>query len=242
MSYDSVAGLRAEGVTNPPYDDPRCQLALDLATLIIDAVTGWWFEPRSLVLLLDGRGHDMLYVQVPIVEVTKIETGHDTDWSELDLDSVDVYNRHLSGQASPVDDRFNAKIVRVQSDPARVLLEGLATIYWWKGTQNVRVTGKFGFTEYDGGVTPEGVTPDLIKWACRKLAIKELAPMSDPEWDEDHARARIRMEKTRDQSIAFASPYQYKHGGSGVGRVLTGEPVVDAVLSSFVRPPAARGV
>jgi hypothetical protein len=241
VGYVTVAEMRAEGVTDPPYDDPRVQVAIDLATLLIDKVTGWFFEPRNLVMLVDGRGHDTIYLAIPIIEITKLELGEYDVWDEVDLDDVEVYNRHLSNQTHPIDDRYNAKIVREQSiitpsDPDLEIFE-----YWPKGDQNIRVTGKFGFTDYDAG-TPDGVTPELIKWACKKLAIKELPGMAEEEWDEEHVRSRIKTEKTRDQSITLAKPYTMKGGALGPGGVLTGDPTIDAVLSMFRRPIAARGV
>lgn len=242
MGYCDVSDLRAEGVTNPPYSDPRCQLAIELATLKIDKLTGWFFEPRALTLLLDGRGHDSLWIGVPIIEVTKVEEGHGTYWTEVDPETYDVYNRHLSGQLQPVDDRYNPKIVRVQTNPSRVRLEGFSALYWNDYTQNVRVTGTFGFTDPDGTAT--GKTPDLIKWACMRLAIKELPGMASEEWDELHERSRVTTEKTRDQSITIAKPYSYETGSGGQpgSGVLTGDHLVDYVLSMYRRPPAAAGV
>lgn len=245
MAYATVAEMRAEGVADPPFDDNRIQVALDLATVLIDRATGWWFEPRSLTILLDGRGHDTLYVGVPIIDVTKVEVkGSDLTWDEVDLDDVEVYNRHLSNQTSPVDDRMNPKIVRAVVPPWRRRLEGHLYSYWWEGEKNVRVTGKFGFTDYDTGDTPDpdGVTPPLIAWACKRLAIRELPGMATPEWDEMRERDRIRGEKTRDQSITLGESTTTARGGYGTGQVLTGDSSVDAVLSLYRRPVAARGI
>lgn len=234
--------MRAEGVTDPPYDDPRVQTALDLATILIDKLTGWWFEPRSSLMYVDGRGHKTLYLGVPIVDVTKVEIGSGTDWREIELADLEVYNRHLSGQQHPVDDRYNPKIVREQlvfgedEDPEY----GYVT-YWPTGTRNVRVTGKFGYTDYDGGITEDGVTPELIKWACRRIAIKELPGMGSELWDEEHMRSRVLTEKTRDQSITLGKATTLSGGALGPGGVLTGDPAIDAVLSLFRRPIATRG-
>ena len=54
--YASVADLRAEGVTAAEASDARLELLLDEASRLIDRVTGWFFEPRSLMLHLSGRG------------------------------------------------------------------------------------------------------------------------------------------------------------------------------------------
>lgn len=240
MAYATIADMRAEGVTDPPYDDPRVQATLDLATLLIDKLTGWWFEPRSLELYVDGRGHDVLFLGVPIIDVTKIEIGDGTTWTEIDLDDIEVYNRHISGQLHPVDDRYNPQIVREQSFLTPELPEQEIVSYWPKGTQNVRVTGSFGFTDPDGTAT--GKTPDLIKWACLRLAIKELPGMASDSWDEVHARSRIKTEKTRDQSITLGNALTLSGGALGTGRVMTGDPAIDAVLSLYAKPPAFWGV
>ena len=128
--------------------------------------------------------------------------------------------------------------VKDSDDPIVEIFE-----YWPKGDQNIRVTGKFGFTDYDNGVTADGVTPELIKWCCKKLAIKELPGMMSSTWMEEHLRGRVKTEKTRDQSVTLADPYTYKYGGAlGPGGVLTGDPTVDTILSQFRRPIAAWGV
>lgn len=242
MPYASVAEMRAEGVTDPPYSDARVTAAVEIATLRIDKLTGWWFEPRSLTLYVDGRGNDTLFLGVPIISVTKIELGAYSTWTVVSLDDVEIYNRHLSGQTHPEDDRYNPKIVREESiitpgDPDLEIYD-----YWPKGNRNIRITGKFGFTDYDG-VTADGITPKLIKWACRRLAAKELPNMTSPLWEEEHLRGRALSEKTRDQAITLAEPYTYTRGGAlGPGGVLTGDPEIDSVLSLYRRPIASRGV
>ncbi len=54
--YASVADLRNEGVRLAETSDVRLLALIDEATHLIDRVTGWFFEPRTLSLRLDGRG------------------------------------------------------------------------------------------------------------------------------------------------------------------------------------------
>ena len=56
MSYASVADLRAEGVLESEASDERLEALLEEASGTIDRMTGWWFEPRELMIRLDGRG------------------------------------------------------------------------------------------------------------------------------------------------------------------------------------------
>jgi hypothetical protein len=103
------------------------------------------------VLTLDGRGTLTLLVPVPIVEVTKIEI---IDWpvlpggaADVSLDAVAIYNRHLVERLTNPDDRKNPRITWTSTKSGR------RTVFvnkWPEGVRNIRLTGRFGYTEYDG--------------------------------------------------------------------------------------------
>ncbi len=74
MAYSTAGDLRERmGSCADGFHDDVLNTLLNTATAFIDNVTGWWFEPRSLVLRLDGHGSDTLLVPVPICAVTAID-------------------------------------------------------------------------------------------------------------------------------------------------------------------------
>ena len=150
MAYTTVGYLRSRiGSCSVGYSDPELQSLINLFTNFIDMVTGWWFEPRAMVFDLDGRGTEILQLPVPICTVTKVELldqSYEPAAEELDLDSVVIYNRHLTQRLINPDDRKNPKLALVSSGvgPSPIVVS-----QWPHGFQNTRITGVFGFTEFD---------------------------------------------------------------------------------------------
>ncbi|HHV62117.1 MAG TPA: hypothetical protein GXX51_05705 [Firmicutes bacterium] len=97
-----------------------------------------------------------------------------------------------------------------------------------KGKRNVEVTGTFGYVEEDGS------TPELIRYACRRLVVKDLAPLSDMDAQEERKRARVISETTDRHSYTLAQDQRF----SG----LTGDPEVDGILVEFMAPPGVGSV
>ena len=81
MSYASIADARAEGVTTDLASDPRLQAALDAASEYVDAITGWWFEPRVYTsdapLYLDGNGTPHLRLPAPPITLVSLTVDGD---------------------------------------------------------------------------------------------------------------------------------------------------------------------
>src|SRR5690606_34186710 len=73
--YASVADLRDEGVSVAQASDARLVALIDEAGRAIDSFTGWFFEPRSLTLRLDGRGTPSIEPPVPPIELTQLLVG-----------------------------------------------------------------------------------------------------------------------------------------------------------------------
>lgn len=151
MGYSTSSVVRSRGgLTDPPWTDVVLQPYIDRASSFIDWATGWFFESRALVINIDGKGTSILLVPLPIIDITKIEL---IDWpgvpsgiGEVGLDTVAIYNRHLTENLTNPDDRKNPKISFLG------VIEGMrriATDIWPDGHQNVRLTGRFGFTEFD---------------------------------------------------------------------------------------------
>ncbi len=239
MAYATVAELRDEGLTIEQVPDDRLTRLLTLATAFVDRVTGRFFEPRDLVLTLDGRGGRAIQLNHPIISVNsvKIDVGPlSPGYVEVDESLFKVYNRHLSqGLLSP-DDRENPKIEFYHGQDlmgisARTPISGitLTNLIFPKGQQNITIDGRFGYTDPDGSA--DGITPLMINHVTKLLVMRETAPLADCDSREDaQKRWRIKSEKTRDQS------YTLQDLSSGIQGNITGDPEIDLILVQFMRP------
>lgn len=230
--YCLVQDLCDEGVTEAQASDQLLQDRIAYASRFIDACTRRWFEPRWRTYLLDGPGHDTLFLDVPIVGIDEVAAavgdGVPEDGDLVDSGDYRVYNRHLSQGLTAPDDRDNPKLVRVGGK-------------WPRGRQNVRVTGAFGYTEVPHGsaTSTEGVTPELIRRCCVLLVLRDLAKLSDADAQADAKGGRVVEERTRDQS--------YKRGrsrvdllGQGGATAWTDDPEINGLLDLFRAPPVIR--
>jgi hypothetical protein len=202
MAYASLADLRAEGVSESVADDARIERALAGATATIDRLCGWFFEPRDLTIRLDGRGRRSLLLPVPPIRLDVVEVNE----SPLPLESLRV-------EGAPVAAGF--------LEP-RVVLDGGA---FPRGTQNVRLTGRFGYTLPDGSA--EGMTPAAIRRAALLLAMRGVPGVATDAGRDARDAWRIIEERTRDQAVKFQP--------DPVG-ALTGIAEVDRLLEPYRRP------
>lgn len=249
MPYTTPSKVRARLGGCTGWDDLKIAPYIARASAFIDAVTGWWFEPRDQVLQIDGHGDSVLLLPVPICEITKIEI---MDYptappsaSEVSLDVVAIYNRHLTQRLSNPDDRKNPKIAFVGIYAGAQLQE---IDVWPSGHQNIKITGTFGFTDWDA-VEAHGVVPALIQDVCERLVIRDLPPdpsagsasPTDPAWYEAWMRSqgRVTKEKVRDQEIDYAPAGAVDGNQSGV---ITGDPMIDMILLMHMKPIAMRTV
>ena len=205
--YASVADARAEGVTEAQASDARLVALLEEATLLIDRVTGWFFEPRDLTLRLDGRGTPTIEPPAPPIHLDRLEL----EGSELSLEWDD-----LVVVGAPVPPRFEG--------PRLTLRHGRR---FSRGEGNVVVEGRFGYTEPDG--TSEGRTPPAIRRACLLLVLRNLTQLTDDGAVEARSAWRIIEERTRDQAVKFGPAQQSV-------ATLTGDPDIDALLAPYCRP------
>lgn len=242
--YTTIAELRAEGVTVAQADDARLQVLIGRATNMIDHYTGRWFEPRSKVFMLDGTGAGGLLLGPPIISISQVRLlARDVGPSVLDVDLADVriYNRHLTQELLDPDDRQNPKLEFLTFDERyerSTLVWGGARdlfhpVVWPRGTQNVEVTGIFGYTDPDG--SPTGRTPEMISYACMLMVLRDLPGLATQRGFDARRAFAVTEYKTRDQSIKYASPD--KLGNQGVGG-FTGDPTIDSILKMFRRPLA----
>jgi hypothetical protein len=183
--YATLEQLRAEGVTPSDADDPRALGAIEQASRLVDQLCGWWFEPRQLILRLDGRGTPTLWTPVPPITLERLQVN---EWRvPLDPDNLVI----VGAPAAPGFD--GPRLTR----PYGVFP---------RGSGNVLATGLWGFTEPDG--TPTGRVPLAIRRATLMLAIRALPGLGGDDAFEAMARARLVEERTREQSFRLADPVE----------------------------------
>jgi len=205
--YASVADLRDESVSVAQASDARLLALIDEAGRAIDSFTGWFFEPRTLTLRLDGRGTPSIEPPVPPIELTQLTVGgSDVSFAPDDLVVV----------GAPVQPGFDGP--RLTRTRGRVFP---------KAAGNIEGAGTWGYTEDDG--TAQGRTPAEIRRACMLLVLRWLSPLGT---DDAEARNRWRIieERTRDQS------YKLDRVGGG-GSTFTGDPDIDGIVARYRRPP-----
>lgn len=239
--YALISDLRSEcGDENTT--EIRLQVAVLLASSLVENITGRFFEPRAALQRHDGAGARALLLNDPIIAVGAMAI--DTQPSmrgdlPIDLDELRIYNRHLTQRMTNPDDRQSPKIEFVHSrdflEQRDVLSPSFAGItlrsfVFPYGVQNVAVDGVFGFTEFDG--TPFGKCPEMIQYVTRLLALRNI-PGDDQCREQVRNGWRVIEERTRDQMIRYADPRKFGQW--------TGDPDIDVILASFLRPPNLGG-
>lgn len=244
--YATIAQLRDEGVS-PDISDDRLLSIIQRNSALIEQWTGRWFYPKALTLKLDGNGADQLLIGPPIIAVTELRilepdfviVGNE---ELVDLQSVRIYNRHLTQGLIDPDDRDNPKIQYLSSWSGTRQAPNIFPSGWFpQGRQNVQIDGLFGYTEFDNGVTlwtddltPVGKTPDIINIVCMMLTVRDLLPLSDVSGrTEALLSSTVTEERTRDQSIKYGGgSSKVTSAGSGI----LGNKEIQLMLEPFRRP------
>ena len=205
--YATVQDLRDEGVTAAQASDERLSALVAEASGFIDRATGWFFEPRELVVRLDGRGSRTVEPPVPPIRVDRLVVGGM---------EVSHYPDALVLMGAPVEAWFDGP--RCTLNRGRVFP---------RGQGNVELSGLWGYTEPNG--TELGRTPLAIRRACMLLVLRWIAPLAQEDAAGDaRNRWRIVEERTRDQS--------YKLAPMGHSGAFTGDPEIDHILGRYRRP------
>lgn len=230
-TYCSVQDLRDEGVTVAVANDVRLQKLVKLASRYIENYTGRWFTPRTLTFKLDGRGTSVLFFHHPIISINTVTielTPGTVNPLALDLNDLSIYNRHVREGLLDPDDRNNPKLefFRSNEDIIRAA-PGSTFLVFPIGRQNVEIDGVFGYTDFDS--TPKGKTPELIREACARIAIR-LLPLKVKQGLG--GAGSIWKMVTRDQRVEFGEPSRIAIQGA-----FTGDPEIDQLLAKFRRPP-----
>jgi hypothetical protein len=216
-AYAFVSQLRADGVTTTQASDSRLLQLIEEASRTIDDLTGLFFAPRSIVVDLDGLGTPSMFLDMPIISISEVRI----DGEVIDLATLVIYNRHLTQRLTRPDDRRNPLVTRREG---RV---------WPKGSQNVQLSGVFGFTDPTGAPLSQGRLPPAINLACRMLVVRELELLASPDRVASRRQNEIRSETTRDQSVTYGE----RRGATSRPQYgTTGDPEIDAILARY-RPP-----
>ena len=203
--YASLQDIRDEGVSTTVASDARVNRMLEVASRYLDIETGRIFSPEVRTFDLDGSGTSVLALGLPIITLTTLyvtEHGIFDDAVAEDLTKYKVFNRHLSQGLFDPDDRNFPRIA--YASPATLdIFVGRYSGVFPKGRQNVRVVGRFGYTDPDG--TAYGKTPELIREATILVTIQSLTRKADLAGSMAAANAgAIKMMRTRDQSVEYA--------------------------------------
>jgi len=234
--YCLVSDMRAEGVAEARVSDAWLVKRIWDASNYIDRVTGRWFGPRACEWKIDGNWKPELRIEAPIIGIETMRVFGD---GVVGDDLFKVYNRHLSGLLAP-DDRNAPKVeffvsvaglqgpIQPLAYPYPISSAWMQARVWPKGTQNVTVSGVFGYTDPDG--SPEGCTPSEIVRVCKLLVMRNLPKMGRAQDRLEALNAhRVTSERTREQSYTMAA----ERMGTGA---FTSDLEIDSVLEMYMRP------
>lgn len=207
-TYITVQDLRDIGMDPADYTDEELLAAIELWQAFLERATRQWFNPRVLVLEVDGTNCDALHFGVPIIDIEYVRLND----SPTNLDTA--YYRVYNGRSYP-DDRRNPRIKLRQRDEFSDIFTAPVRegqLIFRKGRKNQLIKGTFGFVEEDG------LTPKLIKRALTKLVVEKVtkpvytAPGSPgvpvpailagtmiEEWTDGHKRKYSDTFKTADR-------------------------------------------
>ena len=162
--YISLQDVRDAGLLEATYPDADVIAAIEMWQQFIERACRQWFNPRTMILQVDGTNSDALHFGVPIISIDYLKINNRAD--EMETTYYEVY----SGNQLP-DDRGNPRIKLIGPDHHRdIYLAPVVTgrLKFRKGRRNQEIKGTFGYVE------PDGSTPKMIKRALLKLVIEKL--------------------------------------------------------------------
>lgn len=248
--YCSISDMRDEGVTLAKYPiatDARLQTIIAFASQRIEAITGRpAFYPHAGTVTIDGVRSRALRFGEPVITISLLErlAGDDNEPLEIEANTYTVFNRHITQNLRAPDDRMDPRIVYKQ-DAAIAFVESYErrvtalrrSRSFFEGAQRYRVTGVFGYTDYDGR-SFVGVTPPRIREACKLMVLRTFQQLAKSgNVSAAGGMQSITQEQTREQSVSYGSSFQDKTGSVGIGD-MTGDAIVDQMLSFFAAPPS----
>lgn len=242
--YALVADVRGEGVA-ASIKTTRIAEALSRSAELIREWTGHDFTPRKKTVKVDLYRSLVLPLNEPIcgIDYVRYDGG-----SNIDRESYRVYARHLSQSMHNEDDRDSPRIEMV----ARAL--DVSNAYSYPSfslgsderdarrtrSQQVEVSGVFGYTMRELRGCPVGATPPGIRRANILLARRDLPKAATQGINPSKAQT-IKREKTREQEVE----YDTGTGGqiaSGTYAPFTGDPEIDRLLLTYCQALSGTGV
>lgn len=236
ISYDDFyltpEDVWRHGVSRRKYNREHIEERILLCQQYVEKITGQFFRGKNMVMKLDGNDTDMLLLPVPAISIEKIEfdTGlYRYDYQDDEQGWENIPMRHFQVYSSVYpDERMYPRIKVNRSVSTSILTRSIYTGVFPKGTQNVRLTGRFGFVEEDG------TTPLPILQAMMMLIVQNLHPFGSAMEKRRH-RARRLLEETND-----GHRYEMQRVISDLD--LSGDPEVDQILNKYLRPPEIDSV
>lgn len=241
-AYALVSDVRAEG-TFANVTDERILESILSASEMIDTWTGRTFVPLAKTLHISGVHRRILLLGEPICAINDVYFEDDT--GAISRAAYRVFARHLTEQLRIPDDREAPALEFVTSTqhPDELWNEGVEEWFavarrFYRGVQNIRIEGVFGYTEFDG--SPIGRTPRAVRRACVLLAIREVYPQTSSAAQQQQNEQFVVEKRTREQSIKYGGGSGGSSGSRGGGAAgPTGDPEIDRLIMSVM--PGLRG-
>jgi len=219
IGYITVQDLRDEGLTDTvKYTDAMLNKRIAYWSRQIESWLGRWFEPRSMIIDVDGQGSWELQLDFPIVQVQKVTLLDQefpiTEVYTYELADLVVYNRHITQGLIQPDDREDPRI---------------GNIYFPKGRLNVRLQGVFGYTN------TVGATPVEIERVVTLLVLRDKEGLASPKRNSSLLSGLagvVLEERTDDHSYKIGAPTR----SMGTLSYYTGDPEIDQILMTYRRP------
>ena len=226
MGYCTLEEVRAEGLPESVADDDRVLRLIEDKSREIDRATGWWFEPRTFTMILNGTDERWLHLAAPAVEITEVRWV----WQYTDPDTSDVIDPDyyvLQSYDLP-DHRYNPKLTLIEaSGSVLAVAAGVDLSKWIAGEQNYHIDGTFGFLEDDGAGGLQ--TPTEIRDACIDLVLHR-APSRWSQLSGQDMGYSLRSGDLRSHTVQGRSATW--GGASSVGST-TGVSDVDRTLAKY---------
>lgn len=216
FTYITPEDLYCEGVPRDVFDVEFLTKRIKKAKDYVERLTCQWFEPRTLTLLMDGTGHRLLDMPYSIIDVEKIEfkINNDGGWDDVNLNNFSVYDL-----LKLLENRDYPRIKISELLDSSIFTRTFIRDRFPEGTQNIRITGRFGYVEQDL------TTPEPIKDVMIMLVRGLLAPIGGSK-----SRKKFRGNRLLGET---SDGHSYRLSQSMAAGVLTGDPQIDQILQYY---------
>lgn len=195
---------------------------------VIDRATRQFFNKRTGTFKIEGNNTPVLFLNVPIIEITKLTINSDAQvLYEGELKDFVAFK----GRQAPQDDRWNPKInLNIGRGRDSIFARPLTNRVFCKGTLT-EIQGSFGFLEEDGS------TPSQIQLATKLLVIEQINnPIADTETAETGPLRRTRVDLHEKE---FFDPRPVSQSSTKASE--TGNAKVDRIIAKYRTPMMITG-